>query len=279
MSGSLRHRSLLAHNETNMIREKLIDKGIGDNKKFRWRSHEISRIEGLSDAVFAFAVTLLVVSLEVPRTFGELMYAMRGFGAFAISFALLFIVWFNQYKFFRRYGLQDNITVLLNGVLLFVVLFYVYPLKFVFTLMVNLFTGGDGVLRLPNGAIEHMVENRDQIAVLMIIFGAGYIAVFGVFVLLYWHAYRRRSLLALNELEVFDTREDIQESALNVAIGTLSVTFAALGGRFASIAGMTYMLCPVTLTLHGTIMGKRRRRIENRLGLNETAVPEATEIP
>jgi len=26
-------------------REKLIDKGIGDNKKFRWRSHEISRIE------------------------------------------------------------------------------------------------------------------------------------------------------------------------------------------------------------------------------------------
>lgn len=40
-----------------MIREKLIDKGIGDNKKFRWRSHEISRIDGLSDGVFAFAVT------------------------------------------------------------------------------------------------------------------------------------------------------------------------------------------------------------------------------
>ena len=76
-----------------MIREKLIDKGIGDNKKFRWRSHEISRIEGLSDGVFAFAVTLLVVSLEVPKTFGELMYAMRGL-AFA-HFTLLFIVWFN----------------------------------------------------------------------------------------------------------------------------------------------------------------------------------------
>jgi hypothetical protein len=261
-----------------MIREKLIAKSIGDNKKFRWRSHEISRIEGLSDAVFAFAVTLLVVSLEVPRTFGELMYAMRGFGAFAISFTLLFIVWFNQYKFFRRYGLQDNVTVLLNGVLLFVVLFYVYPLKFVFTLMVNSFTGGDGSIRLPNGAIEHMVENRDQIAVLMIIFGAGYIAVFGVFVLLYWRAYRQRSVLALNELEVFDTREDIQESALNVGIGTLSVIFATLGGRFASVSGMTYMLCPIVLTLHGTIMGKRRRRIEDRFGPREESVPEA-EIP
>jgi uncharacterized membrane protein len=52
-----------------MIREKLIDKGIGDNKKLRWRSHEISRSEGLSDAVFGFAVTLLVVSLEVPKTY------------------------------------------------------------------------------------------------------------------------------------------------------------------------------------------------------------------
>src|SRR5437879_6705404 len=105
-----------------MLREKLIDRGVGDNKKFRWRSHEVSRTEGLSDAVFGFAITLLVVSLEVPRTFAELMYAMRGFGAFAISFTLLFIVWYNQYKFFRRYNLQDNITILLNGILLFVVL-------------------------------------------------------------------------------------------------------------------------------------------------------------
>src|SRR5204863_4349345 len=72
-----------------MLREKLIDRGVGDNKKFRWRSHEVSRTEGLSDAVFGFAITLLVVSLEVPRTFAELMYAMRGFGAFAISFTLL----------------------------------------------------------------------------------------------------------------------------------------------------------------------------------------------
>src|SRR5712691_5665170 len=132
-----------------MIREKLIDRGIGDDKKFRWRSHEVSRTEGLSDAVFGFAITLLVVSLEVPKTYSELMQTMRGFGAFAISFTLLFMVWFNQYKFFRRYNLQDSLTIVLNGVLLFVVLFYVYPLKFVFTLMLNLFAGGGGQLRLP----------------------------------------------------------------------------------------------------------------------------------
>src|SRR6266536_452889 len=39
-----------------MLREKLIDHRFGENNKFRRRSHEISRIEGLSDAVFSFVV-------------------------------------------------------------------------------------------------------------------------------------------------------------------------------------------------------------------------------
>jgi hypothetical protein len=44
-------------------------KNIGSKNDFRWRSHEITRMKGFSEAVFAFAVTLLVVSLEVPKTF------------------------------------------------------------------------------------------------------------------------------------------------------------------------------------------------------------------
>src|ERR1700756_2479865 len=103
-----------------MLREKLMT--LHHEEGFRWRGGEIARIEGLSDAVFAFAITLLVVSLEVPKTFNELAETMHGFGAFLVSFVLLFFVWFNQYKFFRRYGLGDNITVALNAALLFVVL-------------------------------------------------------------------------------------------------------------------------------------------------------------
>jgi uncharacterized membrane protein len=102
---------------------------------------EVSRIEGFSDAVFAFAVTLLVVSLEVPHTFDELWMAMRQFLAFAICFALLFQVWWRHFNFFRRYGLEDAATIVLTGILLFVVLFYVYPLKFVFKMVLDQLLG------------------------------------------------------------------------------------------------------------------------------------------
>src|SRR5215510_1225892 len=111
------------------------------SSRFEHYRREVSRIEGFSDAVFAFAVTLLVVSLEVPRTFHELSLAMREFFAFAICFALLFQLWWRHFNFFRRYGLEDAPTIALTAVLLFVVLFYVYPLKFVFTLVVNQIIG------------------------------------------------------------------------------------------------------------------------------------------
>jgi uncharacterized membrane protein len=249
-----------------MIREKLIEKNIGRAGDFRWRGHEISRIEGLSDAVFAFAITLLVVSLEVPKTFNELAETMHGFGAFLVSFVLLFFVWFNQYKFFRRYGLGDNITVVLNAALLFVVLFYVYPLKFLFSFLINEFTGGHGQVLLPNGNVVRMLENNEQMASLMSIFSLGYLAVFAVFVLLYWHAYRKRDALELNELERFDTRESILEASLNCGVAVVSLLIVILGGpERAGFAGMAYMLTAIVMTFNGMIMGKRRTKLEQRL--------------
>jgi uncharacterized membrane protein len=246
-----------------MIRQKLIDKDIGHSDKFRWRGREITRIEGLSDAVFAFAITLLVVSLEVPKTFSELAETMHGFGAFLASFLLLFAVWFNQYKFFRRYGLQDTRTVVLNAALLFVVLFYVYPLKFLFSFLINELTGGHGEVRLANGNVVAMIESHEQMASLMVIFDLGYLAVFGVFVLLFWHAYRKRAELELNELEQFDTRLSIQDGALNCGIAIISLLIIVIGGaERAGLAGMIYMLSAVVFTLNGMIMGKRRKRLE-----------------
>jgi len=176
------------------------------------RKHDVSRLEGFSDAVFAFAVTLLVVSLEVPRTFNELRDAMRGFFAFAICFALLFQIWWRHHTYFRRYGLEDPTTKALTGVLLFVVLFYVYPLIL-----------------------------NEQIPMLFEIYGLGAAAVFSVFVALYAHAYRRRRELALTPLELLDTRLSVMSNVGLASVGLASVAIAWLGGqRFVGWAGWIY---------------------------------------
>ncbi len=56
----------------------------------------------------AFALTLLVVSLDVPKTFDDLIAAMRGFPAFAVCFLFLALIWNGHYKFCRRYGLDHG---------------------------------------------------------------------------------------------------------------------------------------------------------------------------
>ena len=232
-----------------MIREHLPGDHLQAEANFRWRGGDITRLEGFSDAVFAFAVTLLVVSLEVPKTFTELLAAMRGFAAFAVCFALLADVWYNHYRFFRRYGLQDPWTVFLNCVLLFFVLFYVYPLKFLFSTVFN-----------NSGKIA-----AEQARVLFMIYGAGYAAVFLVLALLYLHAWRKRRDLALNPLETLKPRHSLIDHTAMAAVGLISIALAAtLPLKWVGLAGYFYFIIGVYFTAAGTIFGKLERPLTER---------------
>jgi uncharacterized membrane protein len=232
------------------MRRRLAQQGFGADHGFRWRGGETSRLEGLSDAVFAFAVTLLVVSLEVPKTFDELLLVLRGFFAFAVCFAILFWVWYDHYRFFRRYGLADGITTTLTGVLLFLVLFYVYPMKFVFTMLFD---------QLFGDAPANVIESG-QVPLLMLVYGAGFIAVQLVFVLLYLRAYRLADALELDAYERLTTRAEVQSFCLNVLVGLASITIVTVGGPDAAgWSGMAYMLIWPLQVLNGRIMAPRIR--------------------
>jgi uncharacterized membrane protein len=215
---------------------------------FRMRGREVTRLESFSDAVFAFALTLIVVSLEVPKSFADLIRTMRGFPAFAVCFLMLATIWNTHYKFSRRYGLDDATTRFLTCTLLFIVMFYVYPLKFLFTLGINdMIFGGSGDLQ---------ITHRD-LSTLYSIYGFGFAGIYFAFTLLYLHAWRLRDILDLSELEKLETRYVMLRVLFVSIVGLLAAVLAQMPW-FPSWGGLIYfLLIPI---LRGFRMIHRRRR-------------------
>jgi hypothetical protein len=230
------------------------------------RRHEISRLEAFSDAVFAFALALLVVSVEPPSSYAELIDRMLGGISFACSFSLLAWIWYEHNSFFRRFGLQDGYTILLNSLLLFVVLLYVYPLKFMFDSLFARF-----VPRIKPPQPLELWELANTVS----IYSVGFIAIFVLFALLYRHALSRRHELALSDLEVFDARTNVAHHLISASVGGLSLaiaTVAPLG--LAPMAPTSFFLMAPAHFWYGSRSGRRRRALEEQLAAS--ASPDVT---
>lgn len=220
---------------------------------FRWRGNEVSRVEGFTDAVFAFAVTLLVVALEVPHTFEGLMDVVRSLPAFVICFTLLMTFWNAHYRFHRRYGMEDTFTRVVTLAILVLVLFFVYPLKFLFTMVtVNLF--GLAMHDAPH------LESLAQVDALYLIYGLGFAGAWSLFGLLYLHAYRARERLGLDASEVMLTRGSLVENAVYVGVCLLSVALALLTDS-ASLPGFIYFVLAPLMAFVGRRYGLKARAL------------------
>jgi uncharacterized membrane protein len=187
----------------------------------------------------------LVVSLDVPKTFDGLVAVLSGIPSFAVSFAVLGWIWLHHYRFFRRYGLEDPATVVLTLALVFVVLCYVYPLKFLYAVSLG-----------PASSVITPLQLR----LLFVIYGLGLAAVFVVLALLHLNAYRQRDRLALNGLERVETRLDVATLLGVAAVSLLSCAVAMAPVEYAyELAGFTYILNGVVYTASG-----RQRRLLRR---------------
>ncbi len=220
-----------------MVDPNLLPESLRGERHFRWRGGEVSRIEGLSDAVFALSLTLLVVALEVPKTSSDLIAVFGQFPAFALCFAFLLWVWYEHFLYHRRYGFEDATTVALNGALLFFIVFYVFSLKFLSSVLVSApMAGSPGI------------ENIGRGTTVMVLFSGGFVALFSVLSLMYLRAWRFRDRLHLDAAERAATLGRLQRHLVTVAIGVTSLLLAVLVPTTPALAGLIYFLM-------GPIMG------------------------
>lgn len=216
---------------------------------FRLRGTQMSRIDGFSDVVFGFALTLLVVSLEVPHTYDQFHAALLGFFPFAVCFFFLVLVWMSHFRFFRRYGLHDLATMWINSALLFSVLFYVYPVKFLFSV-------ASGV------HVDHVFSNPHQPREMMEVYSLGFAAIYLCLTALYVNAWRQRHSLQLSPLEIAITVADIWDKLGDTCVCLLCALIAhLLPLEHASSAGWFFFLIGVWSTINGFVSGRKIRRL------------------
>ncbi|HEX6834385.1 MAG TPA: TMEM175 family protein [Rudaea sp.] len=235
----------------------------------RVRRHQPTRLEGFVDASFAFAVTLLVISIgHVPVSVPEMLQALRGVPTFAVCFALIARLWGAHRSWSRHYDIEDAATIRLSLMLVFLVLIYVYPLRLLMSIM---FAG------LSNGALMEQHVVLDTVADLRAayaVFGIGYAAIGFVFVRLLQHALARREAIGLDAAEIVVTRFNQLRWICVVVVALLSVLLAAVlpfeNGTpwIYSLPGCVYWLLFVSFAI-------LRRRCTARLAAMHATVAPA----
>ena len=223
---------------------------------FRLRGLEMTRLETFTDAAFAFALTLLVISFEPVWRMSDLVVVLKDTPAFLASGSLLMVFWWGHHEWSRRYGLDDGATVLLSALLVFTVLVYVIPLRVMagtFFLWISQWSG------LPLSSGRFFVEGPQDINAIFALYGFGFLAMSWALALLNLYAWRRREELKLNEAEEHDTLTQAGVWALLGGSGGASALMALLAPiSWAGSAGWVYMVLPVIMPAYGIARERKR---------------------
>lgn len=206
------------------------------------RGENMTRIETFVDAAFAFAFTMLVISIdEIPETVPELLNLSQDIPAFLISATIIGSIWVAHTVWSRTFGLQDRITLYLSLGLVMLVLTFVYPIKLMVQLSISFLSGGFLQQNLQIMELADVVN-------LMIYFGVGLMALSLILIALYQNSLRHREELILSAYEVFFCKLATLTWAIVAATAFVSSLAAPLLGEQIEFSGLVYFtLWPSTI--------------------------------
>ena len=219
------------------------------------RGAQMTRLETFTDAAFAFAVTLLAISIDqIPSNYPELVETLKGAPAFLASFALLILYWRGHHVWSQQYGLDDLTSVILTAVLVSLILIYVYPMKILFSLAFSSMSDG----WFPSNFDLDFVSEFPS---LVTIYGVGFLLLNLSISSLYFHAWRQRKALDMDSHEAFDTLAEAIAWIFVASVALLSIILVwTLPGGWASISTWVYALLFFFNPVYLAVIKRIRRR-------------------
>lgn len=218
------------------MRKQLLNKRSRD-PYLNYRGESPSRLDNLTDAVFGIAVTLLIFNLSSPNSLDDLIIFTKTLPAFLISIGFLIIIWQDHVRFSEVFSVRGPWFVFLNSLFIALIIFYVYPLRFLTLFLTQLIFSTD----LPVNI------SPEEIPDLMIYYG---FVAFALYFILFWFyqlAIRKRARLELNAYELLHAKYQRGRMILMCAVPILSILLVwVLRGYSAAWAsffgGMMYAL-------------------------------------
>lgn len=202
---------------------------------YRLRGYEATRLETFVDAAYAFAVTLLVISIDnIPDSYDAFVNALLQTPAFIVSFFQLMMFWLGHRASSRRYGLESPAVLWISLCLVAGVLIIVYPLRLMY---------GAGLSYITDGLLPTTINfSFEQMKTIFVLYGSAFGAMSFLIALLFFIALKASDQLSLSEQEKLDTWYEVQAWAILTSTGFISVVIALYAeGLWIIAAGWLYM--------------------------------------
>ena len=208
------------------------------------RGDSMTRIETFVDAAFAFAFTMLVISIdEIPTSPPELFELSKDIPAFVMSALSIGAVWLSHSSWSRTFGLQDRLTVNLSLGLVILMLVFVYPIKLMMQSTVIFISANLlGFTTFDTGLFENQGWEDGAVAGLFIYVAIGLVALGLIIVAFYQNALRYARELRMTQFERRYCYEMTIAWSMVVLTALLSLLIALLADiDRVSLSGFIYL--------------------------------------